>query len=383
MVLRIETCPACKSADVRSLQSYGSIPAILFPIEAEKRRQVSHASLDASYCEQCSHMFMSVIDTDFVEQLYKDYYYLYPFKNLETMQAPYRKPFDLVADFFMKQESATLLEIGCEDAEQMSTFTEKSFECTSINPGAKPSDKIDFIDGFFGSTVVPGKFNYIVSRFNLEHAIDLDVWFDALEENLDDAGLVFVQVPNAEVFLKEGLLNIFAHEHPHYFCPSSLRALVNRRSFQVKYLSDAASPSIIAVICRESRAFDPPQLQRRARQRLDCVLNFIKDSSSQIVLYGASLSLSAILYESVLNEESMAKVSLVDDNEELYGRYMPGSDLCIESPDRIDADTTVILTLSEQYHKAVLAKLIHKGLAKEILGITRNGLTTYKSNRAA
>lgn len=119
-------------------------------------------------------MFLTDLDPEFSENLYATYYNLYPFKALETLNAFYREPFNRLLPVFCPPGNLSLLEIGCDEVEQMRCFLDQGYRCTAINPGARECGDVRFIDGYYGSTPVSGDFDRIISRFNLEHIVDID-----------------------------------------------------------------------------------------------------------------------------------------------------------------------------------------------------------------
>ena len=165
---------------------------------------MASAPLNATYCNSCEHIFLTDIDRDFNSKIYSEYYYLYPFSELEFMMEAYRKPFEKIFNYFSHHEAPkkNLLEIGCSSEQQLDIFISKGYECTGISPGAESSENINLIDGFYESVKFESNFDYIVSRFNLEHIIDLNKFLKKVYKELRDDGLFFVQVPNVLSFLK-------------------------------------------------------------------------------------------------------------------------------------------------------------------------------------
>ena len=74
------------------------------------------------------------------------------------------------------------------------------------------------VDSFYERHMFEEKFDCIVSRFNLEHILDLNEFMEKIKTDLKPSCLLFIQVPNSQNFLSNGIINIFAHEHAHYFC---------------------------------------------------------------------------------------------------------------------------------------------------------------------
>ena len=85
--IMINNCPACGSIDLEIFRTLNSFPAILFPIEKEKWNTVSASPIQSSVCNECGHIFLNQIDKLFSDNIYKNYYYLYPYKGLESMRS--------------------------------------------------------------------------------------------------------------------------------------------------------------------------------------------------------------------------------------------------------------------------------------------------------
>ncbi len=377
--IMINNCPACGSIDLEIFRTLNSFPAILFPIEKEKWNTVSASPIQSSVCNECGHIFLNQIDKLFSDNIYKNYYYLYPYKGLESMRSAYRESFEKVAGIYLsKKNKSTLLEIGCESVDQMKLFVDFGCLCTAINPGAKPNDKVKFINGFYGTDKINKKFDYIISRFNLEHIIDCKVFFSNLKENLKSNGIIMVQVPNIEFFFSLGILNIFAHEHPHYFCKSSLLAMINRYGFEMLYISKSDEPSLICVFALpiDRNHYKPQQALSATLKVISNLKELINNAPDNVILYGAGLSLAALIYDEYVDQKLMSKIHLVDDNPILSGRYMPNTKLkvILSSEMVVRPDTIIILMLSAQYHAVLLPRLKAKYSKNLIYVIVKEGL---------
>jgi len=381
-ILFFDACPACGSSEIVPFHSYTRFPAIIFPIEEYKRHDVDSLPLESFCCTSCGHIFLNRINTDFNCKLYHEYYYLYPFNELESMQQPYRQPFDRVASIYLQKGAATLLEIGCDNVSHMQSWLDLGFCCTAINPGAVNDKRVRFIDGFYGDIELKEQFDYVISRFNLEHILDFRKFFNALKRNLSPSGTAIIQVPNAEQFLASGVLSIFAHEHPHYFCQKSLLALIRRYGFEVLHISKRNEPSLICVFSYPGEQYEPRIYLHEITKNLGELEQILK-SSPETVLYGAGLSVAGLIYSGNIDESALAKIKLIDDNPLLWGRFMPNTNIRVVSPEEVNFNevSTIILMLSEQYHKNVLAKSYLQGFNGRILALTRNGLINVKHGR--
>lgn len=379
-VIIFAACPTCKSPEIEPFVKYNSFPAVIFPVDDKNGAIVNESAINSFYCKECGHIFLNQINSVFLKSIYKDYYQFYPFQSLDSMQEPYRQPFEKVADIFLTKHAATLLEIGCDNIAQMEFFLKKNYRCTAISPGAKASaySHVNFIDGYYGESDVDGCFDYIISRFNLEHVIDLDAFFDAIDKNIAPHGIVIIQVPNTTNIISSGILNIIAHEHPHNFCHSSLLAILRRRDYQILHLSHEGSPSLICVFSKCATKNDPHYAIKKNKETIKKIRSLLLRKQGQPVLfYGASLSLSAILYSGIIDDSLLSNVQIVDDNPIIEGRIMPNTRLRVQLFDKIQLSSfaIIVLTMNEIYHEKVLNRIkAHKDF-EEIYAIGKEGIT--------
>lgn len=355
-------CPACLSKNVAMLTAIKNFPAILFPIEQDKRRQVAAGDLSVYMCQSCGHGFLVDLDVEFNNRLYVDYYYLYPFSSLESMNPHYRAPFEKVFDLYVKGGAGEkLLEIGCSDERQFDGFIARGFDCVGVSPGASTGKRVTLVDGYYERTPLNQKFSVIVSRFNLEHIISPDPYLEKVRSELSEGGLFIAQVPNYDFFIQAGIICSFAHEHPQYFSEKSLRVLLERLGFQVDLLWGTGHPSLIVVARKNGPSADMSVQARKNLSYVDQVADLLRlNEGKRFLFYGASLSLAGLLYTDKRIEPYMDRLDLVDDNKLLHGKFMPCTDLVVHpfSADLAGDNTIVVLILSQIYHSAVLQKVV-------------------------
>ena len=377
MIFEAMECPACKSPVVREVLYREDFPSILFPIELNKKDTVDTALLIAKECGVCSHIFLDKINSVFNKSIYRKYYYLYPYSNLDTMSLAYRRPFDeIFSRFCSESKNQSLLEIGCSTAEQLDIFIDRGFKCTGISPGSNEKDSPKIIDAFYEDSYFEHQFDCIVSRFNLEHVINLDLFVSKLRRDLKDGGRVFIQVPNAQAFVLSGLLNIFAHEHPHYFCLSSLRALFIRHGFEIEYLEGGdKTPSVILVAKKITVVFAMPKYMISIKKNIQSILDIIRSESREcrFIFYGAGLSLTGLLYLDGCISEYEELISVVDDNVILNGRYMPNTNIKIESSiEDANAHSSIVFLLLNSIYQARVIERLRLMKFKAIYGVAED-----------
>ena len=371
MLFNYSTCPTCKSKEIEQFVYYEKFPAILFPVEVNRKNCVIENSLTAFKCNLCNHVFLNNIDLDFVKKIYALYYDIYPLGNLESMQDIYRIPFESVFDFFYKQ-GTSLLEIGCGNEQQLQKFIDLGLDCTAINPSYSSFTKANFISGFYEDGV-EGTFDYILARFVLEHIVTLDKFLTQINYNLKDSGLAFLQVPNIEMYFKSNILNIFAHEHIQYFCRVSMKILLERNGFNVLYLNNTNSNGLICVIEKNNKSYNPEKSLQGNKELFREIYHFLDmNSNKDIIFYGAGLTLTGILYSSGID---IKKITIVDDNPVVHSRYMPNTEFKIVTFSECDVgeNTIVLLTINPFYYDRVISYLTQFNLGG-VFGIFNQGI---------
>lgn len=230
-------CPICNSDKTSNFLSIDNLPLILFPVKGEMRDNILNKTIDSYFCDECTHIFKKPLDENESDIIYKKYYSFYPFDNLESMNASYRKPF---ADLFSRvltrvkdKKFKTLLEVGCSSGKQLETYNGYNLECFGIDPSPLNEMNNNFISGKYEEYKFKNKFDIIVSRFNLEHINNINYFLQKIYSDLSVDGLVFIQVPNIKTYI-ENLIPLFlSHEHIHYFNPYSLFLAVNNNQFEI------------------------------------------------------------------------------------------------------------------------------------------------------
>jgi hypothetical protein len=369
-------CPACQSDIIHKFKLMDSFPAIVFPVSGEQKQIIESKQLESLICEYCNHIFQINIDLPFIEKIYNTYYENYPFSDIECFVEHYRKPFEETISFVLENKRGnSALEIGVSSSNQLKYLQQLGLDAIGITPEDIQDELV--INSFYEDHQFEKKFAYIVSRFNLEHITDLELFMQKLRSDLVDDGLFIVQVPNIEFFISQNILNFCAHEHIHYFNKTSLSMLLQRHGFVVDIIRYDDSPSIIAV-ARKTKDKAPNFTNHKDNMSIICdqLLELFSKHNGRIVIYGASLSLTEILYSKQFDSIDSEKFVIVDDNPVVHGLYMPNYANKIISYDELvlKANDIVLLTLNATYHQTVLKKIKDDGTLAYTYCIDRNGL---------
>ena len=197
----MKSCPICKSDKIKTFVEVEKLPLIFFPVPKDIRNKIHKRKLKSYLCKTCSHIFKDPINSKEASIIYGRYYLYYPFENLESMNSVYRQPFKTIFEHklatcrFRRQRNQSLLEIGCSSGKQLEFYKKYGIKAYGIDPSplTKKSNK-NLISGFYEDYNFNGRFNIIVSRFHLEHTNDIEKFFMKVRKDLDDDGLLFIQV---------------------------------------------------------------------------------------------------------------------------------------------------------------------------------------------
>lgn len=363
MAINYSTCPCCESSRIKQLLHRGAFPAILFPIEKENKCFVRESPLTVVSCVDCEHMFLNHIDPEFNRQLYLDYYYLYPFSSLESMLGPYRIPFEKLFGFFISNNMIgnRLLEIGCSNIQELDFYNAFGLSCLGVSPGANSDTPDLLVDCFYEDYQVDRPYDVIVSRFNLEHIVDLNQFMKKVLKDLRPGGYLFIQVPNIRSFVLNSCINVFAHEHPHYFCKTSLISLLSRFDLSIEYAKgNDDDPSILIVAKKHVPTIDISRKVLVNLRYIDDIVHIIEaNPRADIYFYGAGLSLTGILYLDDRTRAYCDRIHVIDDNNSLLGKWMPNVDVIIETqPSFNDSKGNILfITLSSIYHSEIIDRI--------------------------
>lgn len=378
-------CPVCRFSGCGPMFENLNVPGFLFPMEESLAKTVQVEKIILHSCQACGHIFQPQVDRLLLKRIYEEYYSNYPLDHNEKLMAAYRLPFkyffDLVISQKIQSSTPKLLEIGCSDPANMVPFVEKGWECIGVDPspladGDERFENTNMLSGYYEDVEISEKVDVIVSRFNLEHIVDLKIHLRKIKRDLKVKGRVIVQVPNVAYYVKNRQPSFVAHEHIHYFSEHSLVQLFENMGFSTVASISYGQPSILACFenCPNEYVASEPvdhmlkdykvNVDRKSRSLLSLV-----GSKDKVVFYGCGLALYWAL--SVLEKNMPAEVIVVDDNPAIQGKFIPSHGIQVKQPTRallVDSDI-VVLTLNPIYHSDVVERLRSQDLFLDLAKI--------------
>ncbi len=364
-------CHICEHTEGEELFTLRHYPAYLVPLPPAIARNVQSGDLTLWMCGRCGHMQIPKPDEVLQKLIYEKYYNYYVVDNSEALVPHYRTPFvnfinELDADGQILK--GNLLEIGCSAGERIPFFSSISKTYTGIDP----SDRIriamekypecTFIQGYFPDALNGMQFDTVVTQFNLEHILDISGFIENIYDATTENGMILIQVPDCQYFLRTHQPNFLAHEHIQYFVKDTLKLLLARCNFHAIAWGDEG-PSLITAAVKKDRSKisiaeteNFKQNRANARHQRDLFNEFPEIPDGPLVFYGVGPQLYWLL--NAIGNFSEDQTTVVDDNPQYHGQGLPGYRIVIQalSPDLIEKKT-IILSLNKIYHLRVIDRI--------------------------
>ncbi len=269
----------------------------------------------------------------------------------------------------LKDKKAHILDIGCATGALLSIFKEEGYtNLWGIDPSSACVETAQKLYGLKAtanniSNFDPGqKFDVIILSAIFEHLVDFTASMHKIRALLNDGGLLFIEVPDAERFdaYISAPFQQFSIEHINYFSQQSLTNLYATCSFDIvdmkphdHLLNQTVDPDIFALAQKMPEGDFRIQKDEVSESKISnyiaqcreidtdikkIIHDYLSDKEKIIVwgvgthtqrLIGAGLDVSKILY-------------FVDSNTRYVGKKL--NDLEIRSPKNIDNDAPILIS---------------------------------------
>ena len=275
-----------------------------------------------------------------------------------------------------------ILEIGCGGCVILEQIKkEKLYVCgIDSSPFAAFQGKkknIEVITDFFPSKKITQKFDLIFHVDVLEHIDEYKNFLEAQYEQLNDNGLIVVNVPDASKSIESGDISMAMHQHLNYFTKKSLSYILNSVGFNVISVDNAGYGGSIYATAQKKFNTKKNYMTKtkdnsyknfliRAKKTID---NF-KSTSENIIndpkrSLGYYVPLRTLPYLSFLNHNNN-NYRFFDDTFHWHNCVFDGVNIPIESfSDLISRPTTDIILMSLTFED-IIKKKLQKTFGKKI-----------------
>lgn len=322
----------------------------------------SKRSLDIYQCKICSHI---QAEYHLDEKYYEDYVL---FENQEggyygdASQAivEHISRLSRYANTLNKNSSSSVLDIGCGRGDALE-IAKKYFDiCEGVEASEMECDSArkrgyKIYRGYFDKNMnFERKYGALISTMVFEH---LEEPFEALKkawEIMEWDGVGYINIPNGEMIISQGLYHQINTEHINYYTPLSIAHLINKTGFDLILIE--CDDNLIELnayfkkVKKKESIVGNMQLQKSAIER------YI-EGSTQITVWGAGSK--ACTYADLVSEIEISHI--VDSSSNKVGKYVSGISVPIEMVSQRILDVSdVVIVFASTYNEDIMKQLKEK-----------------------
>jgi methylation protein EvaC len=387
-----DVCRLCFSPKIRTIMDFGEVALAGGFLVKEQFATQPKFKMRLVFCEEC--YLLQIQDRVPPELLFKDYFYFS--SAITTLKNHFREYAQEVTKRFLKPESATVVEIGCNDGVLVNPLADQGIKnVIGVDPATNVvktvgNPKVNIINDFFNEKTAEGILkefgpaDLIVANNVYAHIDDMHGITRGIEKLLGPDGVFVFEVHYIRNLLEEFQYDMIYHEHLFYY---SLIALdnffktFNLEVFDVKPIQihagsmryyvrrvgnlkhEKISDAVLDLRKRELESkydkvetyLDYADACNKTRVTLMNVLGKLKGKDKKVFGYGASGRANTIIQYCGISNTMLD--CIIDDAPAKHGFYTPGSHILIQPRDRILQDNPdYVLIFAWSFIKEVAGK---------------------------
>lgn len=186
----------------------------------------------------------------------------------------------------------------------------------------------------------------------LEHMPVPNAALRGIYNNLADAAVGLVEVPNFDMVLRKKLFSEFISDHLLYFTGDTLRTTLSLNGFEILECNELRDHYVISAIVRKRRRQDMEDFQVfQVHIKTDIEQYLDRFPSKRVAIWGAGHQALAVI--------ALAKIAdriryVVDSAPFKQGRYTPATHLPIVAPDTLRSDPVdAVIVMAASYSDEV------------------------------
>lgn len=231
---KVNYCYVCTSNKLKKIVNLKKFPLTGIFVKKELNKNFKYYfDQGLNICKNCGHLQLSNFISP--ELLYDN---KYANRTSESFLSDNAINFfkNFLFNTLKKNKARGLLEIGCNDIKLIQNLKNNFQKLYGIDPiwkkkKAPKSKKINVFGGYIEEINlkrIKSNIDVVVSTHNLEHIKDPYKVLKKLVNYFDDNTIFFVEVPDADLMIKNFRFDQIFHQHYHYFNLNSLINLTNR-----------------------------------------------------------------------------------------------------------------------------------------------------------
>jgi hypothetical protein len=380
-----EICGGCRSTNLTQWLNLGSSP-LANDYPAQPDDSLTQYPLGLVRCNRCTLIQSTAVVPD--EELWNRDYAFYTGGSWQVVEQQRQYAQEVMAEHPIMSRLFTV-EIACNDGTMLRNFQEAGCRTLGVDPARGPTAKaqaagLDVKVQQFGLDVARdivaeyGQAGVIIANNVIAHVADLDDFIQGMAALLHDQGVAIVEFQYVADLVTGNQFDHVYHEHRSFFGIRSLAYALSRHglkpvdvkqtnpqggSLRVTIRPIDAAPidgSVKSLAAQEewlNDAYCLAGLQGRAnriKHRLVHLLYELKEDGKVVAGYGAPAKSATLLNFCKIGPDLVRYI--VDTTPAKQGRYTPGTNIPIVSPESDSRAPDVYLLLNWNYLYSIRRK---------------------------
>ena len=369
--IKRNTCRICSSKDLKTFLKFGNMPLAGGFIKKKDLLKKKTFPLTVAFCKKCKET--QILETVSQTVLFKDYRFVS--STTITLSKHFAQYAKTMKDRFLNKNSL-VVEFGSNDGVLLKPFNTLGIKAIGVEP-AKNISKLskqsgcDVINDFFNLKTAKkiikkhGEASLVCANNVFAHIDDMHEPMKGIKLLLKDNGIFVFEVHYLVDLLKQYQFDMIYHEHMMHHSLTSLSYLLNLFDMEIfdalRIPIHSGSIRVYAQNKNKKRRAVKPIVKKlfnlekknkinkldtlikfgkKSYEKRDSLIKLIKKLKSQgkrIIGYGASGRATVHINFCKFNNKQIEYV--IDASHERQGRFIPGMNIPIFSPDKLKTDT--------------------------------------------
>ena len=392
-------CFSCDRGWLEPFLDAGEIPVqvgVLWP-SRDAARDCPRGAMRLAFCRNCGLVYNSAFDPARVD-------YSLPYDNALHFSDVFRDYESRLADRLAARyrraasgDEPRVMELGCGSGHFLGLLCARlggrgigfdpSHDPARLDPVAQ--GRVEILREPFSERAIGQRADLLCFRHVLEHIADPRPFLTTVREVMQASpgSVVYCEVPNALLALRQLSIWDLIYEHCSYFVPGSLAALFAAQGFEVLEVSEDYGGQFVGLVARVAVGTPPAaadtealsQLAQdvasfaahfeRVRKEWSARLDDLHARGQRVALWGAGAK--TVGFCALLGRHTDGVATVVDVNPGKQGTFLAGSGHEIRTPQALrETPPNAVIVLNPLYEQEIRKDLEAMGLFPELLTVS-------------